>query len=193
MSGLFRRPSNLNCYFCQSPCHSARDPRNFRCPSCSCWNRYDEKGIILSDEPAMHDESLNSRAFAKRGMWLLRWVSKANPLTNILASPSKSQLPTMYGQGPFCHTCQTNQMLLVNLLSNYLPHPSVRALKILLSRHALTLLRIQNISIDLKSSPNTGNHFMYATHQCVNHVFLLLKMKFEERTPWRGLKHWEGG
>lgn len=59
----------------------------------------------MSDEPAMHDESLNSKSFAKR------------------ASPSKDRLPSMYGTGQFCHTCQTNQMLLVNLLSNYLPPP----------------------------------------------------------------------
>ncbi|KAF9015539.1 Ima1 N-terminal domain-containing protein [Cyathus striatus] len=59
----------------------------------------------MSDEPAMHDENLNSGSFSKR------------------ASPSKDRLPTMYGPGPFCHNCQTNQMLLVNLLSNYLPSP----------------------------------------------------------------------
>ncbi|KAH9486593.1 Integral inner nuclear membrane protein ima1 [Psilocybe cubensis] len=57
----------------------------------------------MSDEPAMHNERLNSRSFAKR------------------ASPSKDRLPTNYGPGPFCHSCQTNQMLLINLLSNYLP------------------------------------------------------------------------
>lgn len=34
----------------------------------------------------------------------------------------------MYGKGVFCHTCQTNQMLLSNLLSNYLPPPTVRLL-----------------------------------------------------------------
>ncbi|KAF9462097.1 Ima1 N-terminal domain-containing protein [Collybia nuda] len=107
MSGLFRRPSTrLSCFFCQSSCPPVRDSRNFWCPSCGCWNRYDEKGDILSDEPAMHDESMNSIAFAKR------------------ASPNKNQLPTMYGKGPFCHTCQTNQMLHVHLLSNYLPPPN---------------------------------------------------------------------
>ncbi|KAK7059127.1 hypothetical protein VNI00_001753 [Paramarasmius palmivorus] len=30
----------------------------------------------------------------------------------------------MFGKGPFCHACQTNQMLIVNLLSNYLPAPT---------------------------------------------------------------------
>ncbi|KAF9822098.1 hypothetical protein IEO21_00092 [Rhodonia placenta] len=53
----------------------------------------------------MYDEKLNSRSFAKR------------------ASPRKDRLPTMYGSGLFCHTCQTNQMLLANLLSSYLPPP----------------------------------------------------------------------
>ncbi|KII93775.1 hypothetical protein PLICRDRAFT_101031 [Plicaturopsis crispa FD-325 SS-3] len=102
----FRRPSNVSCFFCQSTVSPMpQNPRSFRCPHCSCWNRYDAHGEIMSDEPAMHEESLNVRSFAKR------------------ASPSKDRLPTMYGSGPFCHTCQTNQMLLMNLLSNYLPPP----------------------------------------------------------------------
>lgn len=40
-----------------------------------------------------------------------------------VASPSKDRLPSTYARAPFCHTCQTNQTLLVNLLSNYLPPP----------------------------------------------------------------------
>ncbi|GLB35995.1 putative ima1 N-terminal domain [Lyophyllum shimeji] len=51
----------------------------------------------------MHVESLNAKSFAMR------------------ASTSQNQLPTMYGKGPFCHTCQSNQLLIINLLSNYLP------------------------------------------------------------------------
>ncbi|KAK1228641.1 hypothetical protein PQX77_008235 [Marasmius sp. AFHP31] len=54
----------------------------------------------------MHDEALNSRSFSKR------------------ASPSKNSLPTIFGKGnpsAFCRNCQTNQMLILNLLSNYLP------------------------------------------------------------------------
>ncbi|KAF9479720.1 hypothetical protein BDN70DRAFT_858067 [Pholiota conissans] len=103
MPALFRRHSNVQCFFCQSPIPFPADIRNFKCSACGCWNRYDEKGEIVSDEPAMHEERLNSKSFAKR------------------ASPSKDRLPTMYGPGPFCHSCQTNQMLLMNLLSNYLP------------------------------------------------------------------------
>ncbi|KAK0464975.1 Ima1 N-terminal domain-containing protein [Desarmillaria tabescens] len=102
---MFHRWSSVQCFFCHTLTTSPKDPRNFRCNNCGCWNRYDTKGEILSSEPAMHDESLNLRSFSKR------------------ASPNKERLPTMYGKGPFCHTCQTNQMLLVNLLSNYLPDP----------------------------------------------------------------------
>ncbi|KIJ68203.1 hypothetical protein HYDPIDRAFT_81318 [Hydnomerulius pinastri MD-312] len=103
---FLRRTSNLTCFFCQSAVSPAPvDARSFRCPQCNCWNRYDANGEIMSDEPAMHDEKLNARSFAKR------------------ASPSKDRLPSMYSKGQFCHTCQTNQMLLVNLLSNYLPPP----------------------------------------------------------------------
>ncbi|KDR85360.1 hypothetical protein GALMADRAFT_54086 [Galerina marginata CBS 339.88] len=105
MPALFRRQSNIQCFFCRSPIHIPVNLRNFKCPSCACWNRYDEKGEIISDEPAMHEEAMNSRSFAKR------------------ASPSKDRLPTLYGPGPFCHSCQTNQMLIINLLSNYLPAP----------------------------------------------------------------------
>lgn len=110
MPALFR-PSPVSCFFCQQSISPLpRDPQSFRCPNCTCLNRYDSNGGILSDEPAMHDEALNSRSFAKR------------------ASPSKDRLPTMYGanKSVFCHTCQTNQMLLTHLLSNYLPsfeHP----------------------------------------------------------------------
>ncbi|KAG5647584.1 hypothetical protein DXG03_008937 [Asterophora parasitica] len=39
-------------------------------------------------------------------------------------STSEDQLPTPYGKGPFCHTCQSNQLLILNLLSNYLPPPN---------------------------------------------------------------------
>ncbi|KAF8203181.1 Ima1 N-terminal domain-containing protein [Pholiota molesta] len=106
MPPLFRRHSNIRCFFCQSHVPFPSNIRNFKCTACSCWNRYDESGEIISDEPAMHEEHLNSRSFAKRG------------------SPSKDRLPTMYGPGPFCHSCQTNQMLLINLLSNYLPDVS---------------------------------------------------------------------
>ncbi|KAF9229116.1 hypothetical protein BS17DRAFT_798739 [Gyrodon lividus] len=103
---FLRRVNNLACFFCQSTVSPTPvDPRSFRCPHCRCWNRYDANGEIMSDEPAMHDEKLNIKSFAKR------------------ASPSKDRLPSMYSTGQFCHTCQTNQMLLVNLMSSYLPHP----------------------------------------------------------------------
>ena len=46
-------------------------------------------------------------------------------LTTHAASPRKDRLPSAYGSADFCHTCQTNQMLLTNLLSNYLPPPDV--------------------------------------------------------------------
>ena len=68
MPALFRRQSNIQCFFCQTSVTFPPNIRNFKCPSCSCWNRYDDKGEIVSDEPAMHEEHLNSRSFAKRGM-----------------------------------------------------------------------------------------------------------------------------
>ncbi|KAI8990541.1 Ima1 N-terminal domain-containing protein [Trametes punicea] len=106
MPAILRQASSVSCFFCQSAVTPLpRNPRSFRCPHCDCWNRYDERGEILSDEPAMHDENLNARSFAKR------------------ASPRKDRLPSAYGNTVFCQACQTNQMLITNLLSNYLPTP----------------------------------------------------------------------
>ncbi|EIW86867.1 hypothetical protein CONPUDRAFT_161500 [Coniophora puteana RWD-64-598 SS2] len=108
MPPLFRRKSHVVCFFCQSiPAPTPANPRAFKCPQCDCWNRYDSNGELVSDEPAMHDEALNTNSFARR------------------ASASKNHLPSVYGttRTSFCHTCQTNQMLIVNLLSNYLPSP----------------------------------------------------------------------
>ncbi|KAI6047744.1 Ima1 N-terminal domain-containing protein [Pisolithus marmoratus] len=104
MPSFIRRTGAVSCFFCQSRVTPA-NPRSFRCPQCNCWNRYDASGEIMSDEPAMHDETLNATSFARR------------------ASPDKNRFLSTYTTGQFCHTCQTNQMLLVNLLSNYLPHP----------------------------------------------------------------------
>lgn len=54
----------------------------------------------------MHDESLNTRSFARR------------------ASPQKDRLPASYGTSSvFCNSCRTNQTLTANLLANYLPAP----------------------------------------------------------------------
>ncbi|KAI0639514.1 Ima1 N-terminal domain-containing protein [Trametes polyzona] len=106
MPAVFRQPSAVSCFYCQSAVTPLpRNPRSFRCPHCDCWNRYDEHGEITSDEPAMHDENLNARSFARR------------------ASPRKDRFLSAYGNTVFCHTCQTNQMLITNLLSNYLPPP----------------------------------------------------------------------
>lgn len=101
MSKIFRQKSSVSCFYCQATINPLpRNPHSFRCPQCDCWNRYDANWDIISDEPAMYDEKLNSRSFAKR-----------------------DRLPTMYGSGLFCHTCRMNQTLLANLLSSYLPPP----------------------------------------------------------------------
>ncbi|KZT72799.1 hypothetical protein DAEQUDRAFT_808781 [Daedalea quercina L-15889] len=106
MSTIFKPHNSVTCFFCQSIISPIpRNPHSFRCPHCDCWNRFDANGEILSDEPAMHEESLNAQSFARR------------------ASPRKDRLPSMYASALFCRTCQTNQMLLANLLSNYLPPP----------------------------------------------------------------------
>lgn len=77
---------------------------------------------ILSDEPAMHEETMNAAAFAKKG--LLGTVLSSSHILSLkrtLASPRKDKIPTLHSQRVFCRTCQTNQTLHLNLLSNYLP------------------------------------------------------------------------
>ncbi|KAI0257681.1 Ima1 N-terminal domain-containing protein [Lactifluus subvellereus] len=104
MSTLLRRQTRIVCFFCQTTISPPPpQPLSFLCPHCSCWNRYDANGDILSDDPAMHDESMNRTSFARR------------------ASPRKDRLLTTFGSAPFCTTCQSNQRLIVGLLSSYLP------------------------------------------------------------------------
>ena len=68
MSKIFKPHGAVTCFFCQSAVTPPpRNPRSFRCPHCDCWNRFDAKGEIVSDEPAMHDENLNTKSFARRG------------------------------------------------------------------------------------------------------------------------------
>ncbi|EJD45798.1 hypothetical protein AURDEDRAFT_184695 [Auricularia subglabra TFB-10046 SS5] len=101
-----RRPPATTCFFCLSVQNPApRDARAFQCTECQTWNRYSKAGEIMSDEAAMHDASMNTSSFAKRG------------------SASKTSLPSQFSSSVFCRSCQTNQMLLLNLMSNYLPEP----------------------------------------------------------------------
>src|SRR5260370_39006254 len=85
MVSLFR--SNVHCFYCnQTLSPRPANLRAFLCPHCECWNRYDKNGgrsaqakhtlnillnplcqEIMSDEPAMHEESLNCASFARRG------------------------------------------------------------------------------------------------------------------------------
>ncbi|KAA1471585.1 hypothetical protein DENSPDRAFT_929684 [Dentipellis sp. KUC8613] len=115
---LLRKPPAPTCFFCQSTITPApADARCFLCPACGCWNRLDAHGDILSDDPAMHDEALNARSFARR------------------ASPRKDRFLPTFGGTPFCDVCLSNQRLLHNLLSSYLPPPEVRPFLLSLSLH----------------------------------------------------------
>ncbi|KAH8835905.1 Ima1 N-terminal domain-containing protein [Flagelloscypha sp. PMI_526] len=106
----FRRSTGVNCYFCHSEQRETpRDPFVWRCDACSCWNVFDQKtGEFSKDfvDPAMRDETLNVQSFNRRG------------------SSNKRALPSSYpSQSLFCRTCQTNHMMVTNLLSDYLPEP----------------------------------------------------------------------
>lgn len=147
MSKLLRHRSarTIPCFYCQS-LQQPRDPRSFKCLECSCWNRYDRNGVIMSDDPAMHDESLNTASFARRGAFSLCPARRPAVDWGLfgIASPQKDRLPSMYSQrtqSPFCHECQTNQTLISNLMSNYLPSQDVR----FTARHCSPLLLILNL------------------------------------------------
>ncbi|KAK7694769.1 hypothetical protein QCA50_001957 [Cerrena zonata] len=107
MSKLFRRKTHQVCFYCGTDVNP-RNPHQFRCSECGCLNRYDDRGEIISDEPAMHDETMNAKSFAKR------------------ASSRKDRLPSSYGDTShlFCETCKRNQQMLSGMLSAYLPDPS---------------------------------------------------------------------
>lgn len=192
MSKLFRRHSNILCFFCQTPVSPfPKNPRNFKCPTCSCWNRYDVNGEILSDEPAMHDETLNKNSFAKRGMYEILMGEDTLQILRVwfrIASPRIDRFPTSYGPGPFCHTCQTNQMLIVNLLSSYLPPPEVRPLSSSKSPRTANSYTPYHRAPDtlsaLKCSRNTANHYTCDTHRSVRTVCPWLRMRFGRRIRW---------
>ncbi|KEP50452.1 Ima1 amino-terminal domain protein [Rhizoctonia solani 123E] len=102
---LRRNPSTKTCHFCNTSISDSHS-RDFKCSNCGSWNMFDKNGRLVSDHPAMHDEALNTDSFAKR------------------ASPNKNRIPSSFSTNVFCHTCQTNQTLTMNLLSNYLPSSS---------------------------------------------------------------------
>src|ERR1700722_3617861 len=84
MPNLFRRHTTVSCFFCQSIIHP--QPKNlssFRCPHCRCSNRYDSNGEIHSEEPAMFDEALNPKSFAKHGIYI-------SPSFSLSLKPSSS-------------------------------------------------------------------------------------------------------
>ena len=122
MSALLLRQPRTLCFFCQSLISPPpKQPLSFFCPHCRCWNRYDDNGDILSDEPAMHDENLNRKSFARRGAHSLFCILLTSLSCYASASPRKDRLLTTFGSAPFCSTCQSNQRLIVSLLSSYLP------------------------------------------------------------------------
>ena len=75
---------------------------NWFCSRCQCWNRYDdnEEGGMKSWESTMADESTSS----------IRYTNTTN---SIVSNPPINR------KSIFCHTCQTNQTLILSMISNY--------------------------------------------------------------------------
>lgn len=65
-----------------------------------------------------------------------------------VAKPSSSHLPTTSAASPFCHICQTNQTLIMNMLANYLPDEQVSPHPTYLSRPHVHQLLIELIYQD---------------------------------------------
>ncbi|KAL9934000.1 hypothetical protein V8E36_007082 [Tilletia maclaganii] len=82
------------------------------CSACQCYNRTDrhEHGGMSSWEPAMSEPRMNEDSFALR--------ATAPPSARLLRDAHQERQAR---DNPFCHTCTTNQTLLMNMLSSYLP------------------------------------------------------------------------
>jgi hypothetical protein len=103
-----------------------------------------------------------------------------------LASPSKDRLPTLYGPGPFCHSCQTNQMLIVNLLSNYLPAPEVRtpSLPPAMDPRTYRFNRVSNTRLGSKCCPLTASPSTSDTRPSATNVSRKSRNKSVRKNTW---------
>ncbi|KAF7310775.1 Ima1-N domain-containing protein [Mycena chlorophos] len=89
--------SSTVCFFCNAtvPAHSMAT--GFQCPKCDAYNRFVNGNLA---DPAIFDESFNSRPFALR------------------AGRNNHRLPPQFGTIR-CSNCQRNATLVVQLLANY--------------------------------------------------------------------------
>jgi hypothetical protein len=190
MGTFLRRTTPTVCFFCQTTISPPPpQPLSFHCPYCSCWNHYDPNGDILSDDPAMHDESLNRRSFARRGPSSLSSI--LHPLISAPpASPRKDRLLTTFSNAPFCAACQSNQRLIVSLLSSYLPpsddvHSFSPMLVSKLSYHLHLFHRIPIMNLALQASRPTKHPFTRVTLLSARSAHPSSKRKSGKRTAWR--------
>ncbi|KAL9715883.1 hypothetical protein Ac2012v2_000326 [Leucoagaricus gongylophorus] len=96
--------SNIVCFFCQVPASPfLKNPSNFVCLACGAKNGYDINGQIVSNMSATHNESLNRSPLPNQA-----FLRENQPLA--------SQKPNL-----FCRSCQSNQRIIMELLSEYLP------------------------------------------------------------------------
>ena len=204
MGTLLRRPPRTLCFFCQTSISPPPpQPLSFLCPHCACWNHYDANGDILSDDPAMHDEALNRRSFARRGA-SFAVPSSPFPYTGPLssapaASPRKDRFLSTFGNAPFCSVCQSNQRLVNSLLSSYLP-PSddVRppcpyavsksckgSYHLRPPPHRFCFCRIPIMRLASRASRTTKPPSTRAIHSFARGVPPSSKRRYERRTTWR--------
>ena len=101
------------------------------------------------------------------------------------ASPRKDRLPATYSPSLFCHTCQTNQTLVSNLLANYLPPPHVCTQFIFVSPLVSSSRgSIRNMLDCQSNSPRTVHLSKLAIHRHAQIACLQSRKKFESVMQW---------
>ena len=192
-------------FFCQSHITPPpRDPRNFKCPHCQCWNRYDARGEITSDEPAMHEPGMNARSFARRGEILvppqrypeLMLVQRHPGRTDFYqvmarlfsATPAKQIKYVLYHPRPEPagqSTLTSPPPDVTNEPPGQLPpipRGSFRSTPSLANIH--NPHRIQNTPPDSHLSPHTKLPSNYATHPYVQTASPRSRRKYDQGTTW---------
>lgn len=208
MSKIFRKHSSISCFYCQSPVDPLpRNPRSFRCPNCDCWNRYDSRGEIISDEPAMYDENLNARSFARRGEFnehsssecrlnhtccglqlpqerTVYQLCTAAGCSAIHVRPTKCCWRICFPATSLHRKCVATSSPPPYHSSYLFDHLTCSLEMRIFLRGILHVYRIPNTSSARRHSQNIGAPSRCAILPYVQIVPLLLKRKFEKGTTW---------
>jgi Ima1 N-terminal domain len=197
MSRLLRRKTRIVCFFCQTTISPPPlQPLSFLCPHCTCWNRYDLNGDILSDDPAMHDETLNRKSFARRGASCLSSCLSSLSLTTESVSQhphgrtASSPLLAMHLSAPHANPTRGSSSASCRVIF----HPQmtcatsstcslVQVCSFLLTTawccHRIPIMHLASRALQPTKRPST-----HATHLSAIDVHRLSKRRFGRRMLW---------